>query len=709
MSKGQGQLYNTIAGVGLECGLLAIWLIGWHYLSDAAGWFAPATALVGLTLWLLSFLYFWPRLKLALKTAGWVAIGLAIAASLSLGTFLPPKVAEWISPALGKFGGGVALGLIAVGLAVAIFGGLLEARPGLLDLAVGCGLAAVWVGSQVDIQARFPTPPTDATLLTPRFDLIFWIALALTILTVGFIPTWMQALYYYLGIGNLGRRNTPSKPEIKIKQLIWRWAAFLTGLGLIASLGLGAAGWWRFGLLGLGLTGGGIMASWPWSKAALPRKVLRATGWLIGSLIATIITYFSTTEDLEMTLLRNTLEYHTLQFWRSTTGDDRFEIRPNGTLTGRVSDEAGRPIAGAAVVVSSLTGQTFSAYTNPQGLYNLPDVPVGNYLPMAISPDHQPGAVNRFGGRVATVRPAQTAQGVDFVLQPKLILTFKPNDTLRVAPPTEISKDNPEPSLALRRSFTFENRGKLLDGGLIHEPPVSMGSGPFPILLIIYPGPASSWENVSVPLAAKGFVVVSFFPNRLLDLEGDLDDLNLLTAFVVNGKLSARGDTKNIALVGGSVSTAYTYVMARTVAGSQVQSNFKAAINYGGLIDLYRLRYAWERGQVIIDPGISELEYLLIGFGRPDTRPELYLRFSPYFALKRSSLPPTLLVHVNKDIIVPVEQSQTANDLFTRLGLPHELLLYPELEHYLDISKRDPAYTDMLNQTIKFLNRQWSP
>ena len=41
------------------------------------------------------------------------------------------------------------------------------------------------------------------------------------------------------------------------------------------------------------------------------------------------------------------------------------------------------------------------------------------------------------------------------------------------------------------------------------------------------------------------------------------------------------------------------------------------------------------------------------------------------------------------------------------VAIPHELLLYPDLEHYLDVSKRDPEQLDMLEQTIAFL-QQWT-
>ena len=56
---------------------------------------------------------------------------------------------------------------------------------------------------------------------------------------------------------------------------------------------------------------------------------------------------------------------------------------------------------------------------------------------------------------------------------------------------------------------------------------------------------------------------------------------------------------------------------------------------------------------------------------------------------------------------MPVGQSHLAAAGLAAAAIPHRLLLYPELEHYLDVSKRDPAQLDMLEQTIAFL-REWT-
>lgn len=712
--------------IGLGFGLLAIWLIIWHLLFDAAGWFALAMALPGTLGWLLSLSSLAknkPLTRHALRTAGLGAMILAYAASLSLGAFLPAGVAQWISPVLGKFGAGIALWVLVVGLAVGLV--LLRGsryRVLIVDMLLLNLLAALYVPSQVSKQADFPGAPADTNSLATLFNLTFYpIVIGLVIM----LAVWL--------LGNWFARREDSRVRgvsHSIFNWLWHWTSVVAVVALTASLAQGlilkaypADGWLGFAGLGavlLVLRLGNYATS---GTKRLATKLLRSLGGVFLLSIGVVLTFFLTTEDLEAVLARNTAERYSMQFWRGAFGDERFASRAPGGLSGVVL-EGGKPLAGAAVVLSTVSGQTYSATTGPEGRYSLPGVPAGNYLPMAINGPEQEHS-SKFGNPVAAVREGQTTNGIDFTLnaaRPVLSESEQPQTSLQIDAPTEITKDNPVVSTAQRRSFTFSNGAafssnpatgvlsskgsKRLEGGIIHEPMPEAGNGPFPLLLIVYPGPANAWEGVSVQLAAQGYVVISYFPNRLLDLQGDLDDLRLLMKYTFDGKMSARGDARRVAVVGGSVSTTYTYLMAQQiVANEQQRPNLKALVNYGGLLDLYRFRNSWERGQVIIDEGISGLEYLLIAFGRPDTRPELYARFSPGFRLKAASLPPTLLVHVNKDIIVPVEQSQLADELFKRLNIPHELILYPDLEHYLDLSKRDPAYTDMLNRTTEFLGR----
>src|SRR4051794_30228800 len=99
---------TRLAGVGLGLAALAVWLVAWRWASDAASFFAPTLALTAVgCLALVGQNPVRQRELLAcgLRAAGGGAALLTIAAALSLGTFLPLRVVEWISPALGHFGG----------------------------------------------------------------------------------------------------------------------------------------------------------------------------------------------------------------------------------------------------------------------------------------------------------------------------------------------------------------------------------------------------------------------------------------------------------------------------------------------------------------------------------------------------------------------------------------------------------------------------
>jgi hypothetical protein len=673
-------------------GALAAWFIAWRLLTNAAGWFAPATAAIGLCGLLLASqppLRCRPVWRGGLRVAGVTGCVLAIAASLSLGSFLPASIAGWLSPPLGRFGGAPALALLALAALAAFVTGKTRQPALLLDATTICGLAAGWVWTQTRRQATFPTPPTTQ-ILAPRVTALLALALA------GFA----------LAAALAWRRQT-------IGTALWRrWAWHWSAVALLLGLALASftRDWRRAALFALpALAALASVIRWRGGARAMWRRLGRGAAWLTAALLLLAIAYCATTADLEIVLLRNTVEHRATVFWRGAFGDERVVRHAPGAFAGIVRAADGQPLAGASVVVADAGGQPYSAVSDAAGRYRLAGVPAGNYLPLAVAPGYQQGAVAGLGGRVVTVRAGRTAGGVDFALQPRPPFDPGVNDSLRFGPPAEVTIDSLQPSTVIRREFTFENKGTVLDGGLVHEPRPELGAGPFPILLIIYPGEAKDWESVSAPLAAEGFVVVSYFPRRLLDLNGDLDDLRLLLNLTTAGRLSARGDGHRVAILGGSVSTVYTYLLLREIAGTPARANVRAAVQYGGLFDLFAFRQSWEAGKVIIDPGISGLEYLLVAFGTPRNQPELYLRFSPRYGLNSDSLPPTLLVHAGKDIIVPVDQSHLADETFTRLGLPHELLIYPDLEHYLDVSQRDPEQLDMLNRTVAFLKTYLGP
>ncbi|HEX2914446.1 MAG TPA: carboxypeptidase regulatory-like domain-containing protein [Chloroflexia bacterium] len=694
-------LWLTAFGCALAGLLLWLWL--WQLVWGATQWLGMALALTATICYLLASFLTIPLLKTTLVTAGNLCTALAIATSLSLGAFLPFRLADFVSPALGRFGGAGALAILAI---LHLIRGLYLRKSWLLDIAFFCGIGAAWVTVNTIAQASFPPAPTSADQWAFLLGLLFWLGLGcgLVAFALSFVSGWHW-----------------------LARCLWRWSLAGSLGGLALSL--------YFQQNEVVLRSGILLAV---SVLALlliffmkrPRTSGGKAGWLkqpgavLLILVGLAILYISVGEQLETFFARNTLERYAQKSWWWILGDARFQQQPGGqnspqsvgVISGLVSDEEGKPLEGANVVVADPTGFTWRATSGPDGRYSVAGVTAGHYLPMAARTGYMDAVSTGDGplGRwreVASVRQGQNTHNIDFVMKQRQPYRVVPGKSLTLSQYTDTFRDNPVPSPALRRTFSFENDG-LQKAGLVYEPIPYRGPGPFPILFIVYPGPANAWEGVSIPLAAQGFVVIAYqpelfgpHPERGMNLKGDVSDLLQLYNYAKAGQFSQRGDPQRVVITGGSVSTAYTYLLLREIETSSASDKaaLKGAIAYGGLADLYRYHYDWERGALYIDPGIQDLENLLVAFGRPDTAPELYMLFSPLYHLQPGALPPLLLVHTSKDSIVPVNQTELLVAEMERLKMPQKAIIYPNIEHYLDTSKPDPAQRDMLEKTIEFV------
>ncbi len=688
-------LILRLTGSLLGVGLLLAGLVVWHLTIDAAGFFGPSWAIAGtLALWMAGRLHRRKATTLvtAARVLGGGAVIIACCAALSLGAFLPPIMEIWVSPVLGRFGGAAAFGWLALAASITAYDQVTATeRWRYAHIATLFGLAASWVWGQTGRQISFPPPPTTVQTITPALNFLL-------------LSSWLLTLLIFI-LTYRARRTAQQAPPWYHRWCL-HWASISALLGLSVGIILRSpVAFWSIPplLLTVASTAAAFWGSPHWP---LLKRWGANIGWVGLTLLACGLLYCTTTEDLEIVLARNTVEYRVRAFWQATLPTLATAPTSPGSISGLVTAADGTPLRDAQVVIATPTGAVFSASSDQGGRYQITDIPAGNYLPLATSHGYHDAGRSGLAGRVATVRPGQTATQVDFTLPPQASLQIPETAELQLDSPTITAIAGLSNSATIRRSFTVQDQGTTISGGLIHEPAPEQGTGPFPIIFIVYPGPTHQWEGVSAPLAAQGFVVISYFPQRQLDFNGDLHDLELLLQLIATGRLTTRGNPTQIALAGGSASTVYTYLLAQQIAGTPTARNVRAMVQYGGLFDLYHFRQRWTQGAVTIDPGISELEYLLIAFGRPDTRPEIYLRFSPHYRLQHASLPPTLLVHAERDIIVPPDQSRLAAMQLAQLNIPHQLLLYPELEHYLDISKHDPAQFAMLDQTVAFLH-QW--
>ena len=375
--------------------------------------------------------------------------------------------------------------------------------------------------------------------------------------------------------------------------------------------------------------------------------------------------------------------------------------RGSGSITGRVAEQDGGPIAGAVVLVSAMDGTVYQATTNADGAYTLVGIPAGLYTPMAAKSGYADAfPANRrhqfLAWRVAAVHvhDGETVKDVSFILQRATAQPASLPTDLRLGPVETRQSDLPTAVESHARTVTFTRGGKLLTDLAVYEP--MAGNGPLPVLLAIYPGTPASWDRVSVPLAAQGYVVLAIFPTRGLDLEADMGDTAAFVALARSGAISPRADTTRLGILGGSFTSLHVYRWLEREGG------VRGAVILGGIANLFAYRLDWERGALDLPPEVGDIDSALMALGTPDHRPEQYLRYSSVFHPDR--LPPLLLAHGAKDRIVPTHQTTDFAAVLATDGKSVETHYYPNMEHYFaDASDADTQ--DLYNATVAFFAR----
>ena len=375
--------------------------------------------------------------------------------------------------------------------------------------------------------------------------------------------------------------------------------------------------------------------------------------------------------------------------------------RGHGSIIGRVMEMGGGPIVGAVVLVSGMDGTVYQATTQADGAYTLAGVPAGLYTPMAAKSGYADAfPANRrhqfLAWRVAAVHvhDGETVKDVRFVLQRATAQPASLPADLALGPVETRQSDLPTTVESHARTVTFTRGGKLLTDLAVYEP--MAGSGPLPVLLAIYPGTPASWDRVSVPLAAQGYVVLAIFPTRGLDLEADMDDTAAFVALARTGAISRRADMTRLGILGGSFTSLHVYRWLEREGG------VRGAVILGGIADMFAYRLDWEHGALDLPPEVGDIDSALMALGTPDRRPEQYLRYSALFHPDR--LPPLLLAHGAKDRIVPTHQTTDFAAVLAAHGKSVETHYYPNMEHYF-ANASDADTQDLYNATVAFFAR----
>ena len=374
---------------------------------------------------------------------------------------------------------------------------------------------------------------------------------------------------------------------------------------------------------------------------------------------------------------------------------------PAGALRGTVTDEAGNPLPGALVLVSTVRGQTVTTKTDEAGTYELENVPAGRVTPMAAAWGYD--AVN---GAPVRVGSSQVVTGVDFVLPDRLPAPVTPTNLL-IGQPLRAPSNFPEPTVATRIPFTFTLDGVTVDTGQIYLPAdlpaESLGpvSDRAPILFIVYPSRPLNWDAASVGLTRDGFTVLAVGPDgdRGLDMDGHIRDLRAAMQLWVDGKLPIEPPDDNWVLLSGSFGSLIVFPALQDLPVQPPR-----IVDIGGVSDAFLGVQALYSDQLEIPPPYDSA---VAALGRPDRDPAFFYQFSP--ALYAEHLPPTLVVHMLNDPVIPHNQALALIDALEAAGVPHETLLYEDTTHYLDAYNPTPATGTVFEHVLDYAEETGSP
>jgi dipeptidyl aminopeptidase/acylaminoacyl peptidase len=392
--------------------------------------------------------------------------------------------------------------------------------------------------------------------------------------------------------------------------------------------------------------------------------------------------FFATSNNPNIWPLRNTLSYHVTTWWEDQFGSA--QSAGEGILRGCVTSSEGQPIPGATVLVSERDGTTHTARTDSSGCYEIEDIPESNYVPVAGAP----GYADRTLRRVYIAADSQHT--LDLTLQPYTPPDVAPGTNLRLSEPVTVTWPLPQPSEAVRREINYTSGGEPNQSTWLYTP--TSNSQQSPTLLAIYPGPADTWEGVSVPLASAGYAVIGIGPEYALDLDEDINELQRLVQFARAGRLPG-ASSEQIAVLGGSYSGLHAMRMLRRDVG------FCAAVLLGPPSDLFDYRRRFEEGSFFPPFGLDQA---LIALGTPDTSPERYWRNSARYHL-RPDMPPILLMHSRDDEIVPFQQSELLAAALERQQIPHDVYFFDGMSHYLRADEPSPQLDNLYTITLQFL------
>jgi dipeptidyl aminopeptidase/acylaminoacyl peptidase len=232
--------------------------------------------------------------------------------------------------------------------------------------------------------------------------------------------------------------------------------------------------------------------------------------------------------------------------------------------------------------------------------------------------------------------------------------------------------------------FWFEGAGKDKVHGWLVKPPAFNPAKIYPLVLLIHGGPHGPWKDEfhyrwnTQMYAARGYVVAEInfhasggygqaFSDAIVgdwggkpyeDIMKGLAYLRTTYPFISKTVAGAAG-----ASYGGYL---INWIMGQTDA-------FKCLISHDGVFDL---RSMWGSTEELWFPEWEQK-------GTPWTNPEQYTKWSPSYYVKNFKTP-TLVVHSQNDLRVPLEQGLQLFSSLQRMKVPSKLLYFPDEDHFVN-------------------------
>jgi acetyl esterase/lipase len=213
--------------------------------------------------------------------------------------------------------------------------------------------------------------------------------------------------------------------------------------------------------------------------------------------------------------------------------------------------------------------------------------------------------------------------------------------------------------------------------------------GPAPLLVAIHAGSWQSGDNKDfIPMdqyfAGRGFAVADVL-YRLAprwQFPAAADDVRVAIEFLRRRADSLKIDPNRIVLLGRSAGGQ----IALTVAYSAKDPGIRGVISFYAPTDLY---WSWEHpgSPLVIDTRSVLADYL---GGSPSDVPSHYNAASPV-RLVTPEIPPTLLLHGERDELVSSYHSGRLNQLLAEANVPHLNVSLPWATHGFDFILRGPG------------------